>query len=816
MAEQEQQTQSTHKPIYRRRWFKWNLALLIIVLALLALLPIGVRYAAVHLLKEQGIKQVEIEDVDINLFSGEVGISGVKVSGDGQGRASLGKLYVNVALLDLIKQRIRLQQLEINNLELNLQNTEAGDWIAAGILPPPPAPADAEEAQQAPAEPWGVGIDQLKLAGINVHFVMPKLQSDIRVDELQLSKLASWQPQQDSNIQVMMQFDQASLNLSGQVQAFNSIPQFNGTLTLDQVPLALAKEFAKDADVEKLQGYLAVTTEFKVRLEAEQPQLESNTKVTLSDLDVKQGQYEIQAKQFAWDGQVDYVTPTSEQDLGVRVNGAVLLKQFSLFDEQSGMSLALLQQLNLNDIALAENQTVKIKTISLDQLDLVQKQEQDRLARLAAIKVTELDFDGQQSLAINDITLNGLIAKIIVDPNGEIHLLDELLQSMSPPEEEQGAASTETKPEEQVVETSETPDFQFKLARLHISDDSHIVFDDQKSDPPQLADIKPFSMTVTNIDTTDINQDILIDLLATINKHEKLSLNAKIKPFTEKLNMSADGEIRALDLPPFSHYLDQQIGYYIEGGRLNSTIKMTVVDDFLDAKIHVELNKFHIKEGDPAKAKNFSDSLTMPLDSALGMLRDKHDNIKLDIPVTGDINDPNFNINQVINKALVKATSVAVTGYLAFALQPWGAALAVAHIAGQAVGNVSLDPVLFDPGQTVLKDEYSDYFAKIKLLLEERPEIGLNVCGLASEQDRLALFAAQQPETSEQEAEQAADAEQAKQAISNKQLLELASKRSEQVREALIESGADAGRVFSCRPEIKGADKNSPSVLLYI
>lgn len=857
MAEQEQKTESTILPVYRRRWFKWNLALLILLLVFLTVLPIGVRYAAIDLLQEQGIQQIEIDDVDLNLFTGEFGLSGVRVSGDGQGRATLSKFYANLSILALLKKRIRLQQFELTGLDLDLQYNDAGEWIVAGILPPLPAPADDNAAQQPPSEPWGVGIDQLKLTGINVHFVMPKLQSNVRVDELQLTQLVSWRPQQDSNIQVKMHIDQAPLSLSAQMQPFNSNPQLNGTLTLDQLPLALVSEFAQEAGVEKLQGHLAVATEFnakleaeqpqlesktkvsfsdlevkqgqydirtkqfvvatefKAKLEAEQPQLESKTKVTLSDLEVKQGQYDIQTKQFTWDGQVDYVTPSTEQDLGVRVNGAVLLKQFSLFDQQTEMSLALIEQLNVNDVVLTENKTLQIKTIALEQLDLVQKQEQDRLARLAAIKVTEFDFDGQHALAINDITINGLKAKILINPDGEIHLLDELLHSTSTPKEGE-TTSVEAESEETAAVKSGIEPWQIRLARLHISDDSHIVFDDQKSKPPQFADVRPFSITISNIDTAVKDQDILIDVQAIINKHEQLSGNAKIKPFTEKLNMSAEGQITSLDLPPFSHYLNQQIGYYIEKGRLNSTMTMTVVDDFLDAKLHIELKKFHIKEGDPAKAKGFSDNLTMPLDTALGMLRDKHDNIELDIPVEGDINDPEFNINQVINKALVKSTSVAVTGYLVFALQPWGAALAVAHIAGKAVGSVSLDPIMFDPGQVALKDEYNDYFAKIKLLLEERPEIGLQICGLASEQDRLGLFAALQEEKGEQKAEQAKVAELVKNAISNLQLLDLAKQRTSLVIQALIDSGADAGRLFSCRPDMGGVEKNSPSVLLFI
>ena len=243
---------------------------------------LSIKYLAINLLKDQGICQIEIKDVDLNLFSGEFGLSGVQLSGNGQGRASLSRLYLNLSMLALLSKRIELEQFELSGLELDLDNTITGDWIIAGTLPPP---ASTSAEPEPAAEPWEIGIRQSKLDAISVHLSSPKLHTDLHIDSLQLSQLASWLPQQTSLYQAELRIGQAPLQLSGQMQPFKPTPEFSGKIQLQQLPLSLAAAFAEAAGINNLSGELNLQTKFSAKLEAGQPQLESQTHININKLE---------------------------------------------------------------------------------------------------------------------------------------------------------------------------------------------------------------------------------------------------------------------------------------------------------------------------------------------------------------------------------------------------------------------------------------------------------------------------------------------------------------------------------------------------
>ncbi|MFC1750198.1 DUF748 domain-containing protein, partial [Pseudomonadota bacterium] len=72
---------------------------------------------------------------------------------------------------------------------------------------------------------------------------------------------------------------------------------------------------------------------------------------------------------------------------------------------------------------------------------------------------------------------------------------------------------------------------------------------------------------------------------ATINTHEKIDVNAKIKPFKEKLNAQAKANISAVELPPLSPYIDKHLGYYLKRGQLGAAIDVVIEEDQLNANV---------------------------------------------------------------------------------------------------------------------------------------------------------------------------------------------------------------------------------------
>jgi len=213
--------------------------------------------------------------------------------------------------------------------------------------------------------------------------------------------------------------------------------------------------------------------------------------------------------------------------------------------------------------------------------------------------------------------------------------------------------------------------------------------------------------------------------------------------------------------------------------------------------------------------ERLSQELTMPLDAALSLLRDKDDTIRLELPVSGDLDDPSVGVAGVVRKALGRGLRATAISYAKFALQPFGAVVAVVQLAGKATA-LRLDPVPFEPGSAVLGTRGADYATKVASLLDSRPALSLRVCGRAAAPDQTALQA---------EAAQAAKpgeaarppAEGASPADLEAALPALAAARGEAFRDALVRAyGVAPERLVICLPETDPDPKGVPRVELFI
>jgi hypothetical protein len=132
--------------------------------------------------------------------------------------------------------------------------------------------------------------------------------------------------------------------------------------------------------------------------------------------------------------------------------------------------------------------------------------------------------------------------------------------------------------------------------------------------------------------------------------------------------------------------------------------------------------------------------LSIPLETALGMLKDKNNQIKLNLPISGDMNNINVDPSDAINQAIGRAMKKGAKTYLATALFPFGTLLTLVELAGDAAAKVQLDPIQFEPGSDQLKSDQYAYLEKIAQLLNDRSEIHIRLCGVSVESDRQTLL----------------------------------------------------------------------------
>ena len=126
----------------------------------------------------------------------------------------------------------------------------------------------------------------------------------------------------------------------------------------------------------------------------------------------------------------------------------------------------------------------------------------------------------------------------------------------------------------------------------------------------------------------------------------------------------------------------------------------------------------------------------MPLNQTLVLLRDKDDSIHLDIPITGDINNPNFDPMH----AIIKATTAAATVTLITFYTPYGLVYAGGNVLFDLATALDFDPLDFKPGDATLNTDNKEQLSSLAKLLTEKPQVHLTLCGTTNESDLFKLY----------------------------------------------------------------------------
>jgi outer membrane protein OmpA-like peptidoglycan-associated protein len=217
----------------------------------------------------------------------------------------------------------------------------------------------------------------------------------------------------------------------------------------------------------------------------------------------------------------------------------------------------------------------------------------------------------------------------------------------------------------------------------------------------------------------------------------------------------------------------------------------------------------------------------MTLDSALRLLRDKQNDVKLNIPISGNINDPQFSIADAINQVLAKTLQTATVSALKYMLGPYGIGISVAQLAYEQAIKIRLNPIRFAPGSAELDEVANDYLQRVAAVMKKYPAAQVSVCGVATESDREAASKNTSTKASRRPKAPSGDnvdndkilsqKEPASPKITDATLVKLAKSRSEGIEDQLVKIHGIAGnRIIDCTPEIDSSAAAEPRANLEI
>src|SRR5208283_67306 len=111
-----------------------------------------------------------------------------------------------------------------------------------------------------------------------------------------------------------------------------------------------------------------------------------------------------------------------------------------------------------------------------------------------------------------------------------------------------------------------------------------------------------------------------------------------------------------MDLTSVGPYSGRYAGYAIQKGKLSFHLQYHIDKNRLEAKNNIFIDQFNF--GDHVES---ADATSLPVRLAVALLKDRNGEIHLDIPVSGELNDPKFSVGGVILKVIVNLLEKAAT-----------------------------------------------------------------------------------------------------------------------------------------------------------
>ena len=412
--------------------------------------------------------------------------------------------------------------------------------------------------------------------------------------------------------------------------------------------------------------------------------------------------------------------------------------------------------------------------------------------KLIAFKSLDLE---KISFAKNDLAISGVSLN---SPFIKAHLSKERKFNLSQiVKEDKNKAKTEAKPESKKAASKKDDELKFSVKNFSLKN-GEVDFSDASLFMPFATTISKLNGKLTDIDKKRPSSG---EFQGVVGKNGFAQITAKLFPFELKQNTDIKLDFKDIDLTDITPYSGQFVGYKIKKGKLNLNLNYSVTDSKLNGSNFINFDSLTLGEKVDSK-----DAVNLPLSLAISILSDQNNQINIDLPVEGNLDDPDFKYGGVI-WAAVKKLFADIT-------------LAPFRFLGNALGlgSKDLSSIDFLAGSSELISSETPKIADFIKLTGSKPKMKLSITPTYSKldesfyknkkldqkinqiiassgKDYIAVLNELVPNLKDR-SEKALREEALKGIeVDKEKLIELANERANAVKEALIKAGLEAGRI---------------------
>lgn len=429
----------------------------------------------------------------------------------------------------------------------------------------------------------------------------------------------------------------------------------------------------------------------------------------------------------------------------------------------------------------------------------------DKVFAFKNLKLSKISF-AKNFLNLERVTLSAPFLKAHLNKERELNLSSLVKKSESEKAQKadaKQAAPKNEKPVEAAKQQKKEGEFDFAIKNILV-ENGDVDFSDASLFMPFATKISKLEGVLMDIDST---RPTMGTFEGVVGKSGFSKIGLKLLPYDPKKSTEVKFSFKDIDLVDVTPYSGQFLGYKIEKGKLNLTLNYDVKDSKLNGSNVVNLDTLTL--GEKVESK---DAVNLPLSLAISILSDQNNQINIDLPVTGDLNDPDFKYGGIVWEAVKKL-------FADITLAPF-------RFLGNMLGLSSkdLNTIDFMPANAELIVSEQAKIADFIKLTTAKPKMKLSITPAYSDVDVTALKNAKLNEKISQTMnqtgkdyagalaslapkEKSTDEKALREAalkgieVKKEQLLELANARAQAIKAALAQAGLTEDRMIVKKPE---------------
>lgn len=653
--------------------------------------------------------------------------------------ASLKKLDIKRFDFDLYKQEINLSDINIDSLNANMISDKSG--INFANLVNSASSKEDKKSEQKYGKPWIVNLENIK-ANANFKFqdlinnkltqvnsiVLNTKKIKIIDSKIDLNN-ASLDTKEASYLDKKNNFDIKSSKTNIKL---NDLSVNNGITKIANISLNNSDSgfFEKNSKLDIKSKILEAS--LKNLLIAENISFDStNLKLSNLDFNDKNNKLNIDTKAINLDiknflldknGNIKIASSNLKnpylhfEDLKnkLSINTKDInidLKSF-LFDKNSDISLDSMKLAKPSISLLDSTNNLKLDASNLT-LDINKFKLKNSDISIDSIKLLEpnLDiFNLETNAKIESKNIDLHVKKIISKPNffkiEKTDLINTHLSIILPKNISSAKEKKEQNKENINLKEETTSKFRLNIGPVDIKNMS-LDFEDKNLALPFQTKITKLNGQISEIKSKDKSTSKL-EVKGTVDQYGTAKITGLINPNNIKILTDINMKFQNIAMKNFTPYTAKFVGRKIKDGKLDLDLNYNIDESNLKAKNNIIIKKLVL--GDKVQS---ADSVSLPLDLAISLLEDSSNTIDINLPISGNVDDPSFSVGAIIWKAFINLMTKAITA-------PFSLIGSLFNFSEEEIKNVQFD--INESEITPLQEETLD---KIAIILDKKEQFAI-------------------------------------------------------------------------------------------